>query len=216
MLRGYKPVTVRCQPGSRGRVRPLKFVSSENVFYCSASSPTCQEKQDSVVFAVGCLDPLDSQVAVGVFSRHHGEVSSNWSHTVICQEVLFDKAQGIVWGVVQATLTQKLTQTNYFCIHFHLCGTFFLHIINSRERAITNTKLLPAQKRIYCQVIRQRVVLFISSCKVYCGSHPLHRADCHVACSYIVTEQHFEMWNTAFKEFLRIHLNKDYSVNVII
>lgn len=94
MLRGYKPVTVRCQPGSRGRVR--KFVSSENVFYCSASSPTCKEKQDSVVFAVGCLDPLDSQVAVVVLSRHHGEISSNWSHTVICQEVLFDKAQGIV------------------------------------------------------------------------------------------------------------------------
>lgn len=158
--------TVRCQPGSRGRVQPLKCVSC--VFYCSACSPTCKQKQDSVVFAVGCLDPLDSQVAVGVFSRHHGQVPSNCSHTVICQEVLFDKAQGIVWGVVQATLTQKLTQTNYFCIHFHLCGTFLIaHYEQQRACHQRNCSLLTQRSNVF----RLHLSLWVSStspCPLLC------------------------------------------------
>lgn len=169
--------TVRCQPGSRGRVQPLKCVSC--VFYCSACSPTCKQKQDSVVFAVGCLDPLDSQVAVGVFSRHHGQVPSNCSHTVICQEVLFDKAQGIVWGVVQATLTQKLTQTNYFCIHFHLCGTFLNRTLWAAE-SVPSAKLLPAHS------LNALTYLGYTSA---CGSRPLHPAHCYVAHSYM-----FQIW----------------------
>lgn len=159
MLRGYKPVL-------RGLVVVEEF--SLSVFCCSACSPTCEQKQDSVVFAVGCLDPLDSQVAVGVFSRHHGQVPSNWSHTVICQEVLFDKAQGIVWGVVQATLTQKWTQTNYFCIHFHLCCTFLIAHYQQQRATL---------ERIYYQATRQPVGFFIKAAK------------CYVAYSYM-----FQIW----------------------
>lgn len=66
--------------------------------------PTCEQKQNSVVSVVGSLDSLDSQVAVVVLSRHHGHTSSSRSHTLVCQEVLFDEAQGVVRCVVQATL----------------------------------------------------------------------------------------------------------------
>ena len=57
---------------------------------------TCKQKQDRVVSAVGSLDSLDSQVAVLMLSRHHGQTSSNWPNTVVCQEIFFDKAQGVV------------------------------------------------------------------------------------------------------------------------
>lgn len=63
---------------------------------CQSGVLTCEQKQDGVVSVVGSLDSLDSQMAVAVFSRHHGQTSCNWPNTVVGKEVFFDKAQSVV------------------------------------------------------------------------------------------------------------------------
>lgn len=83
-LRHINKVAGLCQTGSE-----------ENKQH-TVSWPTCQKKEDSVVSIAGSLDSLDTQMAVVVLCRHHGQISSHRPNTVVCQEVFFDKAQGVV------------------------------------------------------------------------------------------------------------------------
>lgn len=67
---------------------------------------TCEQEQHGVAPAAGALHPLHPQVCVAVLSGHHRHTPPHRPHAVVCQEVLFDEAQRVVRGVVQATLTQ--------------------------------------------------------------------------------------------------------------
>lgn len=49
-------------------------------------------------------------MTVLVAGRHHGQMPVNGPDAVVCQEVLFDKAQGVIRSIVQSTLTKGTTK----------------------------------------------------------------------------------------------------------
>lgn len=73
-------------------------------FQLKTMSSTCEQEEDGVVLSVGGLYSLGDHVAVALVRWHHGQALPHRVYTVVREEVLFDKAKGVVWGVVQATL----------------------------------------------------------------------------------------------------------------
>lgn len=61
-------------------------------------------------------------MTVLVAGRHHGQMPVNGPDAVVCQEVLFDKAQGVIRSIVQSTLTKgtKKKIERLYCIMTHL------------------------------------------------------------------------------------------------
>lgn len=51
-------------------------------------------------------------MTVLVAGRHHGQMPVNGPDAVVCQEVLFDKAQGVIRSIVQSTLTKGTKKKN--------------------------------------------------------------------------------------------------------
>lgn len=76
---------------------------------------TCEQEEDGVVPVVGSLNPLHTQVTVSVLGWDHRQTPPYRPHAVVRQEILFDEAQGVIWGIVETALwprgRQEVKQT---------------------------------------------------------------------------------------------------------